>query len=134
MKKMKLKWLVIGTVTYIGGTILASSVLTIGVMLLFPEIPPSELNTTAPTNTLFRIAEAIIGFTVALSVARWVCMKTHQNHSHTLWAFAAVLTVYGFISIYLHDPNLLSLTAFGKICAPWIVALLAQKWVMSTHR
>lgn len=134
MIKINFKWLSVATIAYIGGAILASSVFTIAVMLFYPEIAASELNIVEPTATIFRLGEALIGFTVALVVARWVCSKTCERHGYTLLAFAAVLTVYGLVSIYLHEPNLFTLTSLGKLCVPWIVAVLAKKWVMSTQR
>ncbi|MGQ4276125.1 hypothetical protein ACQ5ES_03610 [Pseudidiomarina sp. E22-M8] len=132
MRNISYKWLSLGLLSYIASTIIASALLSIGVVLMFDDIEPSQLTIVEPTATIFNVAEPLIGFTVAICVAYWIASKTLSCKSNTIWFYAGALSIYGLISALL-NPNDSFVFALPKLLAPWIVALLAIKWARSTQ-
>ncbi|MEX1222232.1 MAG: hypothetical protein WEA82_08985 [Idiomarina sp.] len=127
MKNISLKWLAVSILAYVLSSILIGVIFSISVMFIFDSIPPEQLTLVEPSATIFRIGEPVIGFIIALSIAKWLCDKTRLQTPHTVWAFALFLTLYGLVSIVVHQDLLLA-TAIPKVLAPWIIAFLALNW------
>ena len=133
MKHVNYKWLLIGILSYIACSIVASALLSIGVMFMFGHIDPSQLKAVQPTATIFDIGEPLIGFTVAILVAYWVARKTLETQTRTIWFYAGFLSIYGLVSI-LVTPSEELMSGSLKLLAPWVIAILARKWAESTKK
>ena len=133
MKHVNYKWLLVGTLSYIGSSIVASALFSIAVMFMFGHIDPSQLKAVQPTATTFDIGEPLIGFTVAILVAYWVAQKTLETQTRTIWFYAGFLSIYGLVSI-LVTPSEELMSGSLKLLAPWVIAILARKWAESTQK